>query len=85
MDGHTHEGVSMDGHTHEYLTLTGLPALGDAAAKDVGYGIADVASGQHVHYGGSGITGNWSGTIHGRDGQEIIVVNGLITEEWYSS
>ncbi len=72
-------------HGHAYSDLTGKPTLGTAAGKNVGLTVSDVAAGYHEHYNGSGITGNWSGTIHGRDGQEITVVNGLATAEHYSS
>jgi len=41
--------LNLIGHTHAYSSLSGLPTLGDAAAKNTGTGSGDVAAGNHNH------------------------------------
>jgi hypothetical protein len=48
-DSHDHSGG--DGAQIAYAGLSGLPTLGDAAAKNVGTGAGTVAAGDHTHAG----------------------------------
>lgn len=50
-NGNSHDHAGGDGGQIAYSGLSGLPTLGNAAAKDVGTGSTQVAAGDHAHSG----------------------------------